>query len=338
MKSAGRVYLLGERRIGKTSLIFEAIRKLKGYRLIYIDLMAVKTTSDVVQRLASALVKSEKQQKKILALLKELAHLQPTMSIDPITNSPTIGFSPANDYKPETLDGVFSLLESGKKTIVVFDEFQDIQQVSPADALLARLRGLIQHQESTSYIFCGSIRNSMEEIFSNHDSPFFNMAMRLYLGPLDKTEFSRFLTRKFLNGDRRLEDGLVHQIIEICADNPGAVQRFCTALWQATASGQTINENDLRGAWERLFAMQSDQYGMIVQGLSVQQTQTIRALARIGGRSKITGEFVSMTGIPLQGSVVRAFQGLIAKRVVVKEGTSYKISDPFLAGWLNSEF
>ncbi len=48
MKSATRVNLLGERRIGKTSLIFEAFRKLKGFRLVYVDLMAIKTVSDVV--------------------------------------------------------------------------------------------------------------------------------------------------------------------------------------------------------------------------------------------------------------------------------------------------
>ena len=207
MKSAGRVYLVGERRIGKTSLIFESVRTLKGYRLIYVDLMAVKTTADVVQRMASALVKSEKQQSKILALLKELAHLQPTMSIDPITNTPSIGFSPGAGDKPETLDGVFSLFESDQKTIVVFDEFQDIQHISTDDSLLARLRGLIQLQESSSFIFCGSIRSSMEDIFSNHESPFFSMAMRLYLGPLERGEFLKFLTRKFRKGS--LTDALV---------------------------------------------------------------------------------------------------------------------------------
>lgn len=335
LESDGRVYLVGERRIGKTSLIFEAVRTLKGYRVIYVDLMAVKTTADVVQRMASALVKSEKQQSRVLALLKELAHLQPVMSIDPITNVPTIGFSPGAGGQPETLDGVFSLFESDKKSIVVFDEFQDIQQVSGDKTLLARLRGLVQHQESSSYVFCGSIRSSMEDIFSNHESPFFNMAMRLYLGPLDQSEFVRFLNKKFLAGDRTLADGVLAQIIGFCGENPGAVQRFCTALWQATSAGQTIGPDELLEAWKRLFAMQSDQYGMILQGLSAQQAQTLRALARTGGKTKVSREFAAMTGITLSGSVVRAFQGLVTKRVVVKEGAVYRMTDPFLTAWLN---
>ncbi len=337
VKSAGRVYLIGERRIGKTSLIFEAMRVLKGFRVIYADLMAVKTTSDVVQRMATALVKSESQQSRVLGLLKDLAHLQPVISIDPITNAPSISISPNSGSRPETLDGVFSLFESGKKTIVIIDEFQDIQQVSPEDSLLARLRGLIQHQESTSYIFCGSIRSSMEDIFTNHESPFFNMAMRLHLGPLDRIEFRKFLSKKFEKGGRIIDDDLLIRIIELCGDNPGAVQRFCTALWLATTRGQTIGEEDLRNAWQRLFAMQSDQYGMIIQGLSVQQGQALRALARFGGQTRITGDFISTTGITLHSSVVKAFSGLINKRIVVKEGTVYRISDPFLTAWLTSQ-
>ncbi len=255
MKSAGRVYLIGEGRIGKTSLIFEALRGLKGYKAIYIDLMAVKTVSDVVQQIASALVKSEQNQSKIMTLLKELAHLQPNLSIDPITSAPTVGFSPGSGNKPETLAGVFSLLETSENSIVIFDEFQDLLRIPSENAILAQLRGLVQHQEINSFVFCGSIRHSMEEIFSQADSPFFNMAMRLNLGPLDRTDFCGFLTKKFASGGRKLEKGLLDTIIELCGDNPGAVQRFCTALWQATDRDQTIMASDLKDAWQRLFAM-----------------------------------------------------------------------------------
>ena len=100
MESAGRVYVVGERRIGKTSLVFEASRVLRKHRTIYADLMAVKTSSDVVQRLASALINSEKRENRLLTLLKGLAHLQPTISVDPLTNSPTISFSPGSSIQP----------------------------------------------------------------------------------------------------------------------------------------------------------------------------------------------------------------------------------------------
>ena len=43
------------------------------------------------------------------------------------------------------------------KPVVVFDEFQGVLKVKDHEALLARLRGLVQHQEQTSFVFSGSV-------------------------------------------------------------------------------------------------------------------------------------------------------------------------------------
>ncbi len=77
---------------------------------------------------------------------------------------------------------------------------------------------------------------------------------------------------------------------------------------------------------------------MIMQGLSAQQAQTLKALAETGGHSNLGRDLVVLTGIPLQGSVNRALQGLISKRIVQKEGTIYRIGDPFLTSWLRSQY
>ena len=39
IKRGQNVYIQGERRVGKSSLIFETVRKLKKPRIVYIDLM-----------------------------------------------------------------------------------------------------------------------------------------------------------------------------------------------------------------------------------------------------------------------------------------------------------
>ena len=43
------VYIQGERRIGKTSLIWETVRKLKNYRMLYVDFLAVKASDDFIK-------------------------------------------------------------------------------------------------------------------------------------------------------------------------------------------------------------------------------------------------------------------------------------------------
>ena len=334
MQSSGRVYVVGERRIGKTSLIVEAARQLKDQPLVYADLMAIKSLADLSQRLAQAVIHAERQESRVLALLRSLASLRPTLSVDPTTNLPTVGFAPGAGEQPETLDSLFGLLASWDRAIVVLDEFQDVRSLPAKEAVVARLRGLVQQQENTAFVFCGSQRSRMEEIFTDEGSPFFHAAIRLHVGPIQRRTFRRFLERKFSSGDRRLVPGVLDGILDACQDNPGHAQRFCTALWQVSSPGDVIDAGDLAPAWGMLFAMQGDQYEFILQGLSAQQSQVLRGLGKAGGASNLSREFVESTGVTLLPSVAKAMEGLISKRIVTKVGTTYHVSDPFLGAWL----
>jgi hypothetical protein len=293
--------------------------------------------ADVSHRLAQALVRAERQHSRLLALLRSLASLRPSLTVDALTSAPTVSFAPGPGGQPETLDGLFDLLGSGGHTVAVLDEFQDIQDLPAEDAIMARLCSLVQLQEQAAFVFCGSTRSRMEETFTSSDSPFFSAAMRLFVGPLERPPFHAFLRREFQTGRRRLAPGLLDAVLDACHDNPGDVQRFCTALWQVTAYGQEITREDLAEAWTWLFAMQADKYEVIMHALSPQQAQVLAALARAGGRSNLSRKFVEDTAVSLLPSVSKALAGLVAKRIVQKEGTTYRICDPFLAAWLQRQ-
>ena len=47
LKACARVCLIGERRIGKTSLVHETVRRLRGHSLVFIDMLGVKTADHV---------------------------------------------------------------------------------------------------------------------------------------------------------------------------------------------------------------------------------------------------------------------------------------------------
>lgn len=334
MESAGRVYVVGERRIGKTSLVFEAARTLEGTRLVDVDLLAVRSLADITQRLAAAVVRAESGQARLLDLLKGLAQLRPTLGVDPSTGAPTVGFAPGAGGRPESLESVFSLIAEWPGAIVVLDEFQDILSVPDHASVLAQLRGLVQKQPRASFVFCGSLRHRMEDIFTRDDSPFFKAAMRLQVGPIDRQEFSGFLAAKFTEGGRELNPDLLDTICDLCHDNPGDVQRFCTALWQVTSQGQAITSHDLPAAWEMVFAMHAQEYEVILRNLSAQQSQALRGLASLGGRSRLTGELLAATGIALLPSLAKALATLVGKGLVAKDGTEYRLCDPFLVRWL----
>lgn len=337
MESATRAYIVGERRIGKTSLIAEAVRPLGKLRPVLVDLMAVKSLEDITHRLGQAMLRAEKNQGRLLSMAKHLSALRPLISIDSVTGSPSVTFAPGTGDRLETLDSLFSILEQERNRILILDEFQDIADLNDSHRILAKLRALIQQQQTMGIVFCGSIRNRMEDIFTNEGFPFFNAAIRLLVGPLDRTLFRRFLIKRFNEGERIVSDSLMDSIIDACQNNPGHVQRFCISLWQATSRGQEIHEKDMIAAWSVLFAMQKDAYELLLTTLSPQQMKVLRALARANGTAGLSSEFIASTGIALAPSVRKAMLKLVGRRLVQKTGTTYRFCDPFLAAWLRQQ-
>ena len=334
VQSSGRVYVVGERRIGKTSLIFEALRTLRSTRLVYVDLLAVKTLEELTHRLGSALVRTEKRQSQLMALLKGLASLRPSVSADPVSNTPAVTFTAGSGGTLESLDQVFALLERWTALAVVFDEFQDVLAIPDHAAVVARLRSHIQLHENAAFVFCGSVRNDMERIFVAPDSPLFKSAMRVVVGPLDRPTFARFITRKFGTGERSIAPGVVGRILDVAGENPGDVQRFCTGIWQVTSPGGKVTEAEMARGLDMLFGLEREGYERVLLDLSAQQAQVLRALARAGGRANISKEFVAGSGITLVASVRKAATRLVEKRLVLKEGPEYRLCDPFLGTWL----
>ncbi|MDY0211754.1 MAG: hypothetical protein RBR06_01965 [Desulfuromonadaceae bacterium] len=61
--------------------------------------------------------------------------------------------------------------------VVFLDEFQDVLNCQDSDRLLALLRSYIQHQPDIPYLFAGSTRHQMYDIFIGYSSPFFKSVL-----------------------------------------------------------------------------------------------------------------------------------------------------------------
>ena len=78
-----------------------------------------------------------------------------------------------------------------KPLTVFFDEFQDIvENLEERDArhLLGVLRGEIQRHAKVAYIFAGSARSSMLEIFTGERSHFYQSATIQDIGPIPEAD------------------------------------------------------------------------------------------------------------------------------------------------------
>ena len=258
IKRGQNVYIQGERRVGKSSLIFETVRKLKKPRIVYIDLMETKTPDYFLKRIVTSVISIEQPKGVLNKVFSKLSYLRPVASIDPLSGMPTLSLDASVQLKPDSISAVLDLISSlqlkTKPLVVVFDEFQDILNLKEVNETLAQLRSKIQFQSDIPYLFAGSIRSRMNSIFNDPNSAFFKSAIPIEVGPLDKTPFQEFIAQKFKTGKRKIIQSVMDHIFDTCFDVAGDIQQLCGALWDVTSPGDDILEEQIPLALERLFS------------------------------------------------------------------------------------
>jgi AAA+ ATPase superfamily predicted ATPase len=342
IESSQNIVVLGERRVGKSSAVYEAIRKCKVGRLLYVDLLGIKSIDALCRRILRAIVVLEQKDGWFDKIVKTLSYLRPSISVDPITSMPTVSFDASVELKASSISEVFTLIESlaeKRRLVVVLDEFQDILKLENSHEALALLRSKIQFESDIPYIFVGSIRHEMDEIFTHHDSPFFKSAIPLTVEPLPYDEFSKFLKKRFTTARRKIDHKVLEKVFEIASNIPGDIQQFCEALWQVTSEEKTINLSKLKDALELIFAREQKSYENYINLLTHLQHKCLMAVAKEGGKGVfsgpfMTGPFMKSAGLTNPSSVRRAIERLTKINILFHSGGEYRFINPFFRAWL----
>jgi len=337
MEVSQNIVIVGERRIGKSSLVYEAVRKLRGTHILYTDLLGIKSVDALCKRILKTIVILERKASWMTKIIQTLSYLKPMISIDPITSMPVVTFDASVELRADSIQEVLDLIESlmhKKRFVVVFDEFQDVLNINDDGEAIALLRSKIQFHNNIPYVFVGSIRHKMDEIFTSPDSAFFKSAIPITVDPLPVEEFSKFLMKKFESGKRKVEIDTLKRVFNIANKVTGDVQQLCEALWEVTSPNDTVSPDNLKTALELTFAREQKSYEAFVSLLTDFQFKCLSALAREGGQSVYSMDFVKKVGPHSTASVNRAITRMIDINILFKVGKEIRFVNPFFQAWL----
>lgn len=337
IQSGQNVVVYGERRIGKTSLIYETLMNASQRRMLHVDLMDVKSLEDLHARMAKAILSMEQRSGSLEKIFSLLAGLRPVLAMDPYTGQPTFSIDAPAKTTPNSIEGLLDLIEmlNRKKPIAVFiDEFQDILNLPDASHTFALLRGKIQFHQEIPYLFAGSIRNAMWEIFTHPDNAFYKSALPLEVGALDRDLFSGFLLHKFKRGKRSITPELLEKIFELTDQVAGDVQELCGALWETSEFGDVLDESAIGNALERIYAQEVKGYESCMVLLTALQVKCLVGIARIGGEAPFSSRFLQEAGIATSASVTKTLNRLMKLKIIFKHERGYRFTNPFFKNWL----
>jgi len=336
LRSGQNILVTGERRIGKTSLLLRAIESMKGKKPLYIDLLGVKTIDDIHKRFLNAIVRYESKAQFLQNMLKKMSLLRPTMSFDPMSGLPSISIDNSYEIKPDSLDGVLSVLEESafSHAVVVIDEFQDVMNCSDYRQILAIMRSRIQFIDKTPFVFSGSIRSALENIFNDPDSPFFKAAITHTVGPIAHVEYRAFIEKRFTTGGIKIDTDHLESIFSMAGENTGDIQQLCSAVYDVANRGSTISDAVLNEALIYIFAQEQKGYESSLAVVTSIQLKCLTAVARIGGKGVLSHSFIAATGIRQPSTIKKSLERLCTLRILFHIDGTYRFVNPYFGRWL----
>lgn len=337
VESGQNLVIQGERRIGKTSLVKATVSSMRGWSILYADFMGVRSVGDVCNRIADALARFDSSDSFLRRIFAALLHLRPVATVDAMTGLPTITVDARMCTNPVSVNTVMNAIENhvkGRKVCVVFDEFQDILDVKDGEQLLALMRSRIQFMSRTSFVFLGSARNAMMDIFMSPRSPFYKSATVFDVGTIPDDDFYDFAKARFATGKRRLPRALFDRILDFVGRTTGDVQEMCDAIWQESEPGDLLEDAHFEKGLQFVFSRENSAYYTFLKPVTDIQLRVLRALAVKGGAHPLSNEFLEEARLTNTATVRRSLASLENTGLVYPGASGWKFVSPFFCEWM----
>jgi uncharacterized protein len=342
IENGEKLFVYSERRMGKTSLVQTVLRQLPDdYVAAYADLWPTDGQTSFVTTLAKAVATSMTSSgKRLLELAKELfGSLSPKLTVDD-GGQPTLTFGVARhgDLQPaleEVLAAPARIQARGKRrAVVVLDEFQRIAEYDD-DLVERRLRSVIQHQPDVAYLFLGSRRHLIQEMFLDADRPLYRSAGHYPLGPIELSYWLPFIRHKFAAGNKTISDEHVEEIYRLTQGHPFYTQHLAHALWERCETGAEVTGELVEDATRLLLERESFAYGTLWESLTNNQRRFLKGLAFSPARAEpFSGAFVRRFGLRTSSNAQRAAEALLKRNVVDRDNGSFLFLDRFFRLWV----
>lgn len=341
--NSNHVALMSPRRMGKTGLIRHcfAQRELQdSYYLFIVDIYATKSLSELIYELARVIlsVLKSKERKAWERFIKIVGSLRTGITLDAL-GQPSWNFQIGDIQSPKvSLDEIFQYLGSADKPcIVAIDEFQTIMDY-PEQNVEALLRTYIQNCNNARFVFSGSKRHMMGEMFSSPARPFYQSASTISLKPIPLDSYTSFIKKHFIQGGLQIENEAINYIYERFEGTTWYIQKICNELYAMTEKDIPSGINEVDMAISYAIEEKDDIYQDLLVRLSAKQKALLIALAHSGKNVQPTsGEFIKKYHLSSASAVQRSLSALQDKDIITNNNGKYFIYDYFLYYWLNKK-
>lgn len=335
------VALISPRRIGKSGLIqhFFCQEDIKeNYHVFFVDIYATTSLAELVYTLGKELYEQLKPQptKWKEKFFQTISSFRMGFKLDAMTGAPSFDLGLGDVQAPQTtLDEIFAYIEEADKPcIVAIDEFQQIGEYAEKN-VEALLRTKIQKCTKAQFIFSGSKRHVMSNMFNSPSKPFYQSAISMGLEPIPLNVYSDFAMRLFEKRDKHIEQSVIEKVWNLYDGYTWFVQMMMNELFSLTNDKDTCREEIIVEAQHNIVMLQEASYKDLLSKLPPKQKTVLQAIAKEGIACNITSsKFIKKYNLNSASSVQSAMKLLLKNDHITQIDNTYRVYDYFFMEWL----
>lgn len=332
------VTLIAPRRMGKTGLIRHAFyhSKLQNPEIttLYMDIFSTQSLKDFVNLFANTVLGQldSTPQKALNRIGQIIRSCRPSITFDAISGSPKVAIEIAPMQEENTLKEIFEYLAtSQKRCYIAIDEFQQITEYSEK-GVEALLRSYVQFLPNVNFIFAGSKKHVMQEMFTSSKRPFYQSTQILSIDTISQEEYSNFAIEKFSLHNTNLPKEVFDFIYEKYDGHTWYIQYILNRLYSYNCD---IDMQMISIAIKEIISEFSYAYIDLMRAYSQGNINLMRAIASEGCVKEIlAGNFIKKHDLKAASSVNSSLKKLIDKELVYLSNKGYIIYDRFMGEWL----
>lgn len=335
------VALISPRRIGKSGLIqhfFSQLDIKERYHVFFVDIYATTSLAEFVYTLGKEIYEQLKPQSTFWKekFFQIISSFRIGFKLDSLSGNPTFDLGLGDIQAPQTtLDEIFAYInEADKPCIIAIDEFQQIGEYAEKN-VEALLRTKIQKCHRAQFIFSGSKRHMMSNMFNSPSKPFYQSAISMGLDPIPVEVYTDFAARMFEENGKHVENSVIETVWKQYDGYTWFVQMMMNELFALTPSGVTCQASQIPTAWHNVIMTQENSYKDLLSNLPPKQKIVLQAIAKEGLAHNITSsKFIKKYNLNSASSVQSAVKLLLKNDLITQSDNAYRVYDYFLSEWL----
>lgn len=349
LTGGGKLFVIGPRRFGKTSILHTAADQLRqaGASVIVLNVEGFTSLELLVRAIvtgAANLMPNLKQ--ATTSVRKFFARLNPSLSYNLAdgTLDASLGLGAAEPAAQpalliEALDNLERLAASKRLRIgLVLDEFQRLLTLGGA-GIEGQLRAAVQLHTRVGYVFAGSQTALLGDMVNNPARPFYRLGEPLFIREIPSADWLDCFQRGFKQLKCQADADTFAHLYALAEGVPYHVQLLARACWDQInrQPKPRLTRADVDRAQQSLVQLFDPYHAALWASLASTQQRALALLARgttVGLMAKQTLKQVDLTPGAMHKALLALERQSIIRRDFTNAAAAYRFEDPLFKAWI----